>query len=273
VVWGLLLAPFFVPFAGRLERWARVAPLGAQLYGDAAGLAGTLAATWILTRLVDRRPFATLGLASRRAPREILAGLAIGTAWLAVSVAVAWAAGWAKPEPVPAMSAPLLAGAALSTLLNVLTQQLVLCGYVFHTIRARAGRAAAIVLSAGLFSAYHAGAFHGAWLPPVNVFAAGVLFCLAYSLAGSLWFATAMHFAWNYLMGPVLGLTVSGLGRLGQGWRWFAIGGPPLFTGGAFGLEGGLIVTATTAVGVAGMLLAMRRRAPRGERAPHSTPR
>jgi membrane protease YdiL (CAAX protease family) len=259
VVWGLLLAALFVPFRPVLERWARVAPLGAQLYADAAGLTGTLAATWILTRVVDRRPFASIGLVSRRAPREIAVGLAIGVAWLGLSVAFAWACGWAKPLPAPAMSGPLLAGAALSVLLNVLTQQLVLCGYIFHTLRSRAGRAAAIVLSAALFSSFHAGAFHGAWLPPVNVFGAGALFCLAYSVAGSLWLSTSMHFAWNYLLGPVLGLTVSGLERLGLGWHWFKIAGPPLATGGAFGLEGSLIVTATTAAGVVGMWLALWR--------------
>ncbi len=103
-------------------------------------------------------------------------------------------------------------------------------------------------MSAALFAGIHAGAFQGAWLPAVNVFSAGVLFCLAYGVSGNLWFPVSIHFAWNLLLGPVLGLTVSGTGELGLGWSVFSVDGPELFTGGAFGVEGGLVVTLTTAI-------------------------
>jgi hypothetical protein len=58
----------------------------------------------------------------------------------------------------------------------------------------------------------------------------------------------AIHFAWNMLLGPVLGLTISGTGALGLGWNVFEVVGPEKFTGGVFGIEGGLIVTLTTAI-------------------------
>jgi hypothetical protein len=48
-------------------------------------------------------------------------------------------------------------------------------------------------------------------------------------------------------MGPLLGLTESGRIDQGAGWKMFEIKGPELFTGGKFGLEGGLIVTITAA--------------------------
>ncbi len=152
-----------------------------------------------------------------------------------------------------AFSGSLLLLGSTSVLFNVLTQQLLLCGYIFQTIRSRAGFPVALLVSAALFAGYHAGAFQGAWLPAVNVFAAGVLFCLAYGIAGNLWFPVAIHFAWNLLLGPVLGLTVSGTGEMGLGWSVFVIEGPPLFTGGAFGLEGGLVVTLTTALFIIAM--------------------
>jgi hypothetical protein len=44
-----------------------------------------------------------------------------------------------------------------------------------------------------------------------------------------LWLPIGIHFAWNSLLGPVLGLTVSGTDQLGVGWRVFQVEGPALF--------------------------------------------
>jgi hypothetical protein len=49
-------------------------------------------------------------------------------------------------------------------------------------------------------------------------------------------------------MGPVAGLTVSGQNELNRGWQLMDVQGPALLTGGRFGMEGGLIVTLTTAI-------------------------
>ena len=248
LAFALIGALFIVPLASALSEWADTFPRRAQLYADIVGAVAILAATWVMTRFVDRRPFRTIGLAPKNAPRDLAAGLAVGIGWLAVSVGSLWAAGWVSLEVPVGLSGSLLLVPATSVFFNVLTQQLLLCGYILQTIQSRASFRVALLVSAALFSAYHAGVFQGAWLPAVNVFAAGVLFCLAYRITGNLWFPVAIHFAWNLLLGPVLGLTVSGTGQLGLGWRVFAVEGPPLFTGGAFGLEGGLMVTLTTSL-------------------------
>jgi hypothetical protein len=63
-----------------------------------------------------------------------------------------------------------------------------------------------------------------------------------------------MHAAWNFLLGPALGLTVSGTDELATGWRAFALDGPAWATGGDFGLEGSVLVTVTTTLLVAAIL-------------------
>ncbi len=266
LAFALLGALFIVPFDSTLSAWRETVPLRAQLYGDIAVAVAMLAATWIMTRFVDRRPFVTIGFAPGHALRDLALGLTLGTGWLALSVGGAWLAGCASPQSPEAFSSSLLLGTAVSFLFNVLTQQLLLCGYIFQTIRSRSRFVVALLISAALFSAYHAGAFGGEWLPALNVFAAGALFCLAFGITGNLWFPIATHFAWNFLLGPVLGLTISGSSRLGEGGAVFVVEGPALFTGGDFGLEGGLIVTVTTALCIAALLL-VRRRQPREDRA------
>lgn len=64
------------------------------------------------------------------------------------------------------------------------------------------------------------------------------------------------------LLGPVLGLTLSGAGSVGLGWTAFEIAGPTMFTGGTFGIEDGLIVTFTTATLTALLILLLVRQEP-----------
>jgi hypothetical protein len=100
-----------------------------------------------------------------------------------------------------------------------------------------------------MFALLHYGTAKGAILPLFNLFMAGLLLGYAYLVTGNLWMPIALHFAWNFLLGPVLGLAVSGR-SLTSGTQILSLQGPDSVTGGAFGLEGGLVATFTTAVGL-----------------------
>jgi len=198
-----------------------------------------------LTRYLDRRPFGTIGLSFDKLPKYFLTGSGIGILWLGGSLGIAWIFGWALPIQPNGFSWSVLIGAAISMFFNVIAQELLLCGFIFQTIRREINAITAILVSSILFAGYHAGAFKGEWLAVVNVFSAGLLFCLAYFITGSLWFPIFVHFTWDVLLGPLLGLTESGRSDLGAGWKMIDVNGPPIFTGGKFGLEGGVIVTFT----------------------------
>jgi len=173
LVFGCFAGLAIAPLATVLSEWAETFPGRAQLYADISGAVAMLAATWVMTRFVDRRRFRTIGFAPGRALRDLCVGLALGTGWVAASVCAVWVAGWASPEAPVAFSGALVLVAAISVLFNVLTQQLLLCGYIFQTLRSRAGILVAVLVSAALFSVYHVAAFQGAWLPAVKVLSAG----------------------------------------------------------------------------------------------------
>ena len=246
LTWAIFLAVFFVPFGLGFTKWYHASPIEARLYSDIITVVTILAATWVMTRFIDHRPFLTIGLAFNRVFRDFLIGAAIGCTWLGASVGIIWAFGWASPIPTSGFSGPVLAGSTIAMFFNVFAQEVLLCGFIFQTIRSRSNIVIAISVSAALFAGYHAGAFKGEWLPVINVFTAGILFCLSYILTDNLWLPIAIHFLWDVLLGPVLGLTESGKSDLGGGWRMFSLHGPSLFTGGTFGMEGGLVVTITT---------------------------
>lgn len=98
----------------------------------------------------------------------------------------------------------------------------------------------------------------GSWLAALNTFEAGILFRVAYVVSRNLWLPIAIHFAWNFMLGPVLGLSVSGQNPFPVTWQLLKMEGPSLLTGGNFGLEGSIIVTVTTAMIIGSLILSRR---------------
>jgi membrane protease YdiL (CAAX protease family) len=254
IAWGAIAAlPVVIGQTLWPERWDMSSSMFRLIMDSVVG-ASLLAATWIMVRFVGKQTLGAAGLAPARLPRDFGTGAAIGIVWLAIPLGFAWVAGWIVPNyhgQFPWSDMPV---AGLAVLVNVLVQQLLLTGYLFAMIRARAGLLAALAVSAVLFCAYHAPAFQGEWLPALNVFITANLFCLAREISGAIWLPIGMHAAWNFLLGPALGLTVSGTDELATGWRAFALDGPAWATGGDFGLEGSVLVTVTTTLLVAAIL-------------------
>lgn len=260
LVWSVLLAPAYLLVAGGGEGEPAAPDPGTRLGLEALGALAVLLTAWGMLRFVDRRGFVSLGLAAGRIGRDLAAGLGLGAAMIALAVGLLVAAGWAAAgEPVAAVSWPVLALLGGALLFNSVTQEVLVRGYVLQTIESRFGTRVALIVSSLVFVALHAGAIvEGGVLPAINLLGAGVLLGLAYITTRNLWLPVALHFSWNFLQGPLLGIAVSGQ-ALDGGWRLLRLDGPELFTGGPFGLEGGLAGTLATAAGIA--VLATRRRA------------
>jgi len=258
MLWGILYAPLLVPVANKLQQTEQTTSPQTQLYFDTASAVTILVAAWGMTHFIDKRPFASLGFALQHIIRDVLVGIGIGAGMMLIAVAILWIAGWAKHQAVVGFSGSALALAALAMVANTITQEVLVRGYIQQTIQKSWGSTVAIILSAIIFTLLHAGAIKGGLLPVVNLFAAGVLLGLAYTTTGNLWLPIALHFVWNFFQGPVLGLTVSGQ-SVNSGWQLLVLKGPVIFTGGAFGLEGGLVATLATVLGIVALLLFFRQ--------------
>lgn len=78
----------------------------------------------------------------------------------------------------------------------------------------------------------------------INTALAGVWLAVAYLRTRSLWFPLGVHWSWNWMMGALLGLPVSGIERLTPNPLLRAAAtGPPWLTGGTYGIEGGAACT------------------------------
>lgn len=145
-------------------------------------------------------------------------------------------------------------------------EELIFRGYVFQAVEAKRGTTFALAVTALLFGFAHMMNFiQGApiWVRLYGcfclVFEAGILLNAAFILRRTLWFATGMHWAWNFFEGPIFGMDVSGTD-----------GGPSIVTGrltgdvfangGQFGPEASLSgVLIGTAFGALFIWLCMKR--------------
>jgi uncharacterized protein len=260
IIWGALDAIFIIPFADQLNNIEKINLIQKQLYFDATGALSILVSVWIMLRFIDRRPFLTIGFAPGLMVRDLILGVSVGISWLGLSLFFLWILNCISWMPSLTISWSVLGWVAVALIFNTLTQKVLVHSYIFQTIQSQANYFYAIMISAILFMALHAGIYTSFLLPAFNVFFAGVLFGVAYYLSGNLWLPIAIHFTWNFLLGPVLGLPVSGQDQLSNDWRVFGINGTDLWTGGSFGIEGGLVVTVSTVIVTTALVFGYNRK-------------
>ena len=209
-------------------------------------LATAVLAGWICNRWLEGLPPRALGLNFHvRWWWDLLIGSAIGIASLAIAALVGLVAGglhfafsasqfFLATVQSLAMTAGLFIVAALA-------EEAMFRGYPLQTLT-RAGLAwLGILLTSLPFAAIHLNNPNvAAGFTFVNTALAGFWLALAYLRTRSLWFPLGVHWAWNWALGSVFGLPVSGM-KLSRHPLLTAVdSGPAWLTGGNYGIEGGL---------------------------------
>jgi membrane protease YdiL (CAAX protease family) len=121
-------------------------------------------------------------------------------------------------------------------------------GYPFQKLVAATGPWIASVMASAGFALAHAHNPSVGVFAIANIFCAGLLLSFAFLKTGSLWFATAVHLGWNWMIAGPLDLPVSGLDLYNAPLYEPRALAAPWLTGGNFGPEGG-------ASGLAALLL------------------
>ncbi len=199
------------------------------------------------TKWIDRIALADTGLRWKGHGADALAGFALATALLGLGTSILLLKGELRWMAVEWNGEAFLLSLGLMALVAV-AEELVFRGYVLRNLLGSFKAPIALLLSAALFAVFHAANPNNGFLPLLNVFLAGLLLGVNYIFTRNCWFGMALHFAWNFLQGPVLGYAVSGLelpSVLQQ-----SEGNNKWLTGGAFGLEGSVLTTVLTAVSV-----------------------
>jgi hypothetical protein len=208
--------------------------------------------TWVVLRLVERKPFVSVGLAPTSAGiRQAGFGLLSGAAMICAVVALQIGSGvavWKIGVPTVGAAVSWLGEGAVYFIVVGFGEELLFRGYCFQAVIRGTNAGVAIVLSSLAFSLMHI------WNPHITIFSlanvglAGALFGLAYVRSGALWLPAGMHIAWNFFQGPLFGFPVSGIPA--RSILLASDRGPQWLSGGAFGPEGGAMVTMVLAAGI-----------------------
>jgi len=213
---------------------------------------------YIYVKFVEKRPFYTIGLRQPRRLFKYLIGtlIAIGMQLTYFIIILITGFGEIVEEPiistngigVNAIGIVLLA--LLMFLIQGASEEIMVRGWLFPALAKSYSAIAAIIISSGLFAVLHLSNDHVSMIAMFNLFLYGV-FAVLYALnEGGLWGIFAFHSIWNWFMGNVIGLPVSGLIPGGASIIETKLVGPEVITGGAFGPEGGIIVSVMLSVAI-----------------------
>lgn len=222
-----------------------------------------MVALWL--RLMERRPYWTLGLERGQALRQYLRGLGAGLLLFFAAVTLFALPGYVAVEPAGLRPQGLAAlGGVALVLLGWIVQggaeEVLTRGFLVQAIGVRWGRFAGITLSSLLFALLHL------LNPNVSAIAFGNLalfglFACCYALREQgLWGVCGMHSAWNWAQGNLLGFEVSGADVQTGTLLNLREAGPDWLTGGLFGPEGGLAVTVMLLLASAALVFVRPRR-------------
>lgn len=230
-----------------------------------AQFAPSALALWLWLRFYERRPFWTLGLERTGALAHYGRGFLVGVALFALSVGLSAALGYITPEMGDPRQQGLTAlGGVVLVYLGWTIQgpieELLTRGWLMPVVGARYRPWIGIIVSAMIFALLHSLNPNLSLLAVLNLCLFG-LFAALYALwEGGLWGICALHAAWNWAQGNLFGLEVSG--QAVEGGILFNLQerGPDVITGGPFGPEAGLSVTAVLAVGVGILAILLRKK-------------
>lgn len=203
--------------------------------------------TWVVTRLVNRKPLASVGLWPHpRAVRECGMGLLLGFLMmtgiflLEIGLDVLHLS-WRGLTIVEVCGA-----AGISFMFfafSAMFEELVFRGYLFQTLMQWVSFIPALAIMSLVFGLAHSHNPHVTVLSTANVILAGVWLSFAYLKTRSLWLPFGLHLSWNFSQSAIYAFPTSGFAFAERRLFLSEQTGPEWLTGGDFGPEGGVLAT------------------------------
>jgi membrane protease YdiL (CAAX protease family) len=232
--------------------------------GDLINLFSTLggiAAVLFYCRLIEKRKFPTLGFRKDGALANYLVGLLVGTTMMATIIGICYLTGTVKfsglsGDTVWWMIIPFF----IAYLIQGMSEEVALRGFLLISVARRYSLYVAVIVSSVMFSLLHGLNPGVSSLAVINLTLFGFFAGLYFLKSGNIWGVAALHSAWNFAQGNIFGIPVSGTIGMDTIFKFEPTIGSALISGGAFGMEGGLVCTLVLLAGIAIVSLQKSRR-------------
>lgn len=236
----------FLAIAGMTLFPALMFPVSGYLVAAALGtFASAAVANAIALRIWEESRLSAIGLGwSAASRRHLLMGAAVGAsaAILVILGPVAVRAADLARVPNSPVRWPSLLFVSLVLLFGAVGEEMLFRGYAFQLLCGVLGPFATILPMGVLFGFAHLANQNITTLGAVNTALWGILLGYAVIRSGDLWLPIGIHFGWNGVL-PLFGVNLSGFTMGVTGWtvHWRVT---ELWSGGAYGPEGGLLTSA-----------------------------
>ncbi|MGA9944648.1 MAG: type II CAAX endopeptidase family protein [Candidatus Cybelea sp.] len=250
---ALIVVPFIAAFAGIVTAGGGHHSLRSGIFVTAIAVLVLVALIIFVERFTTGRSPAEIGFDPARIVPDTAKGLALGAALFSAVVLELALSGHYRVVAVHFTWA--LVASALFFALGAALEELLFRGVLFRLIEEWTGTWIALAISAALFGAAHALNPGATWASSLAIaLEAGVLLGAAFVVTRNVWFPIALHFAWNFLEGPIYGTQVSGRAS-GSDLLVSHISGPSWLTGGKFGPEAGAAAIVTCLIAAVALLV------------------
>ena len=215
---------------------------------------------WV--KVVEKRPIRTLGFFKGHIWLNLLKGWGLGTLLLLVSFLGTYLLGGLEFVKVDFSQKTLLYILSLIPFWFIQggTEELVTRGWLLQTVTNKLNLSWGIAISSSLFSMLHLGNQGVTALSLISIVLVGVLMALYMLKTDNIWGVAALHGAWNFAQGNLVGVAVSGQNAGGSLLHFQARSGvPDWLSGGAFGLEGNLVTCLVLLVGIVILRLQLKK--------------
>ena len=257
IIAGLCLG--LILFRGFTQNWY-------LLFSELIAFIGVTASVYLARRVLDHRPFSSLGLTfSREAFFDLLFGVSLAGLLMGTVYTAEWGFGWLTFQGFSWEFSPLssvISSIFMMLILFILvgwTEELLFRGYQMQNLADGLNLTWGVGISSVMFAAFHLANPNISWNAVVGLVAAGFFLAFGYVRTRQLWLSIGLHIGWNFFEGSIFGYPVSGLNDPILLIRQ-TVQGPKLLTGGAFGPEAGIIILPALSLGALAIYLYTQRR-------------
>lgn len=235
-----------------------------EAFGLYVMFGAAIGAIFLWVKFFEGRPFYTIGFTKNGALKKYLFGFATGL--LMNSAVVGIMALFGSIEIGTDSSATIgfeaIGGVTIflfGFIIQGASEEILARGWMFQVIGARYKPWIGVIITSVFFALLHLG---NAGINPfavLNLFLFALLMTLYVMKDGNIWAACAWHSAWNWIMGNVFGLSVSGTGEKVSLFDLNTTGNE-LISGGGFGPEGSLVTSVVLLIAIVWVGLVILKR-------------
>lgn len=198
----------------------------------------------LFCKFFQKRTLSSLGFKDKHIISKIFTGIILSITFLMTVLLVNLLAGSVElTSNLTAVNLVYVLAAFLAYFPQGLMEEIVCRGFIMNSLSAKYNVWIGLIVNSLIFAILHGINPDTTPLALFNLFLAGMLLSTIFCLTDNILFVGAFHAVWNFMLGPVFGVKVSGLSVYSSLFKTTLLPEQSLINGGNFGFEGGLGLT------------------------------